>query len=138
MSERARLMASAPAILNPDMPDDHTTYALLVQDLLLAERELRLTERELEFVLLTKKQCPPMAPLPRWFPRERPELLREPSRITVDFSRFAHTRRLGDGTNRSKPLSKESLRDSRPIRRSLYSRWTLRFVLRLHVVQKRF
>ena len=35
----ARLMASASAILNPDMPDDHTAYALLVQDLLLAKRE---------------------------------------------------------------------------------------------------
>jgi hypothetical protein len=55
----ARLMASASAILNPDMPDDDTTYALLVQDLLLAKRELRLTELELGFVLFDEKTMPP-------------------------------------------------------------------------------
>jgi hypothetical protein len=59
------------------MPDDHTTYALFVQDLLLAQRELRLTELELGFVLFDEKTMPPVVPSPKWFPRERPELLRE-------------------------------------------------------------
>ena len=74
----ARLMASASAILNPDMPDDHTTFALLVHDLLLAKHELRLTELELGFVLSTKKQCPSDGAFAQMVSlRARPELLRE-------------------------------------------------------------
>jgi hypothetical protein len=70
----------------PRHADDHTTHALLVDDLLLAKRELRSTELELGFVLSTKKPCP------RWCLRPNGSLpidqnwRGKPSRITVDFS----------------------------------------------------
>ena len=80
---------------------------------------------------------PPMVPSSKWFPPDRPELPRE----TLQDNRrleWLLTRDAGDGTNPSKPLSRRVLGILGHAAVLCTAAETMRFVLRLHIVQKRF